>query len=174
MNILASAVGRYAAVGDPEAADAIIGHSFGTDISDSGVNGQLAKFILGIANGRPIIADLMLVNAFPKAKRNIAHVVDGPISNTFGQGVGTWGTLLEAKDFMDKNGYKLAMQVAHACHVGRVFMQAKKLDMASVVPPGLPRQFDSGSNKQRFTRSLPLWVLREVPGSIILRAQGKL
>jgi hypothetical protein len=173
MNIVKSAFGHYEAIGDPNEADVVIGHSFGTSTGESSVNRAIADYIVARADERPIIVDRMLVGEFPEGKDQVAHIVDGPITNTLGQGVGTWGVLVEAVPFMRKEGLKMALMVAQAHHIGRVAMQADKLGIDYVIPPDLPDVFDTGS-EQIFARSAALWVPREVLGSLVLRAQGKL
>ncbi|HKR82410.1 MAG TPA: hypothetical protein VJR27_05450 [Candidatus Saccharimonadales bacterium] len=86
---------------------------------------------------------------------------------------GSWGTLLEAMNFMDENNLGRPMQVGQAYHIGRIGMQADRLGMRSVIPDGLPRNFDR-SSAQIWTRSMALWAPREVLGSMVLRKQGKL
>ncbi len=56
---------------------------------------------------------------------------------------------------------------------GRVAMQARKQGIRAVVPAELPRQFVRDP-VQPWVGSLGLWVPREVFGSLVLRAQGKL
>ncbi|HSH55892.1 MAG TPA: hypothetical protein VK983_03635 [Candidatus Limnocylindrales bacterium] len=173
MNIVRSALGHYEAQGSPSDADVIVGHSFGTLISEGSANRALADFVLETADGRPIVADRMLVDAFPQKDEDVDYVVEGPISNGVGQGVGSWGTLKEAMVFMECEGLGTALMVTQAHHIGRVVMQADKLGISSIVPANLPNRFDPES-EQRWTRSLGMWVPREVLGSLVLRAQKKL
>jgi len=172
MNIVSSALGYYEVAGDPADADVVIGHSFGV-LGD--VNYGLARFIINHAEGRPIVADRMLVDVIEEldGETDIAHTVEGPVSNAAGKGVGTWGTLVEAKDFMEEQGLQRPLMVAQANHIGRVIMQAKKLGMDAIVPADLPNYFDATS-AQIWTRSLALWLPREVLGSAVLRLQKKL
>lgn len=171
MNIIQSALGNYEVTGLPSEGNCVVGHSFGTLTGPGSVNQLLAKYIDTYSDGRPIVADRMLVNAFDDT--DIDEVVEGQISNGIGQGVGTWGTLLGAKAFMDREGLSTALMVGQGCHIGRISMQAAKLDMATVIPDGLPRIFDPQS-EQRFTRSKTMWIPREVLGSVVLRLQKKL
>ncbi|HEX8762767.1 MAG TPA: hypothetical protein VF733_03325 [Candidatus Saccharimonadales bacterium] len=185
MNILRSALGRYEPMGFPEYADCVIGHSFGTNIGPAGVNAALAGVIAKHAQDKPIIVDEVLANAFSAdqrapdlivtAKTEEDVLVEERVSTTFGRGVGTWGTLLAAKDFMQENQLERPLMVAHAHHVGRIVMQGehKDMQMSSIVLGNLPRQFDRDS-AQWWTRSVALWLLREIPGAKMLRAQGKL
>lgn len=168
-----SAIGRYEVTGEVAQGDCVIGHSFGTSLKDGGVNAALADFILANVGDRPVIADRMLADAFPNGDNDVAHVVEGEISNGVGQGVGSWGTLLEAKDFMKLNGLESALMVGQAQHIGRVAMQAKKLRISTVIPKDLPRIFEPSSD-QRWTRSLGMWVPREIVGAVVLKAQKKL
>ncbi len=176
MEILRSALGRYEPVGNPTEVDCIIGHSFGTSIDPESPNGQLATFIteFNLDSGLHVIADRTLANAFYEDDQ-LTCIVDGPISNGVGQGVGTWGTFLEAVKFMKEQGLERPLLVAQAHHIGRVTMQARHPDIAldPVVPDCLPADFDTKSD-QLWTRSLPLWLMREIPGAYVLRRQGKL
>src|SRR4051812_6450018 len=98
MSILKCAFGHYEAVGNADETDCVIGHSFGTVTGEGSVNRSLADFIAANANTKPVIVDRMLANEIDEAK--LAHVVEGDISNSVGQGVGTWGVLVEAKSYM--------------------------------------------------------------------------
>ena len=173
MGIVSSAFGHYEIVGNPDDADVIIGNSFGTGTAPGDVNGLLAAYTLNCANGRPIVADRTLVDAFPHRDSNVSHVVEGDISTASGQGLGSWAILVEAQSYMAANELKRPLMIAQAYHIGRVAMQFKKLGMQPIVPSGLPRNFDTES-KQPWTRSLAMWVPREIIGSIVLRAQHKL
>ncbi len=173
MNIVKSALGRYEPIGNPQDADVIVGHSFGTMTSEDSTNRAIADFAMEAAEGRPIVADRMLVDAFPGKDEDVDFVVEGPISNGVGQGVGSWGTLVEAKAYMEQKDLRAALMVGQANHIGRVVMQAKKLGITSIVPANLPNRFDPQS-EQRWTRSMGMWLPREIIGSLVLRAQKKL
>lgn len=173
MNIVSSALGHYEVTGNPDNADIIIGHSFGTFVGEGSANRSIADFALQIADNRPIVADRMLVDEFPNRDEDVDFVVEGAISNGVGQGVGSWGTLAEAKAYMEREKLKSALLVGQTHHIGRVAMQARKLGIISIVPAGLPSNFDPESD-QRWTRTLILWLPREIIGSFVLRAQKKL
>lgn len=173
MNILESALGQYEITGNKTDADIIVGNSFGTSTHPLSPNGAIAQFILDNEHGQPIVVDRTLADAFPQS-RLLDIVVDGAVSNTVGSVGGSWGILLEAKEYMEEEGLTHPLMAAQAFHVGRVAMQATKLGMENiVVPKGLPRNFDVGS-EQPWTRSLAAWVPREVIGSFVLRRQGRL
>jgi hypothetical protein len=173
MNILESALGHYETRGRIEDADVIVGHSFGTLTGEGSVNRYLAERILDNRDGRPIVVDRNLANAFGSDADQIDYVVEGQASTAAGKGVGTWGTLVEAKDFMDEHGLERPLMIAQACHIGRVAMQAQKLHMDAVIPADLPASFDAAS-EQIWTRSKILWIPREVVGSLVLRYWGQL
>lgn len=173
MNILKSALGHYEAVGNAADADCVIGHSFGTLIGKGTANQDLADFILKNADGRPVIADAMLADSFPYGRSAVDFVAEGPISNLTASEGGSWNTLLFANSVMNNEGLSRPLMIAQAHHIGRVAMQAKKLGMESIVPENLPGTFDADSN-QIWTRSLAMWVPREVLGSFVLKKQGKL
>src|SRR5665213_1040526 len=113
-HILKSALGEYKPSGNPADADVLIGLYFGTVIGQGSVNGGLSDFILDNASGRPIVADRLLVEASPRGKLDVALAVDGVLTTKYGQGQGTWGTLLAAQGFMEENGLSRPMLVAQA------------------------------------------------------------
>ena len=156
----------------PEA-DSVIGHSFGTSIDESSVNAQLASQMLMHADGRPMIADRTLVNALPDGDNLMAHIVEGEATNIKAQGVGTWGTLVEAHHYMEENDLQHPLMIAQAYHIGRVIRQAAKLGIDSIVPEGLPTDFDKTSD-QIWTRSAALWIPFNALGSLLLKRRGQL
>jgi hypothetical protein len=173
MNIIKSALGDYEVRGTPTNADVIVGNSFGTSVHSESPNAAIAQFILANEEGQPLVVDRTLADAFPQS-RLLDVVMDGDVSNTTGTVGGSWGVLVEAKRYMDDNELYYPMMVAQAYHVGRVAMQAEKLGMSNIIiPDGLPRNFDTESG-QRWTRSLGLWVPREIIGSVVLKSKGHL
>jgi len=163
MSIVRSALGHYEASGNPAHAQLISGHSFGTQTGEHSVNRALAEKIAAWASERLIVVDEMLAKAFTRDMPKIHSVIEGEITDTQGNGLGTWGTLERTKRLMDGKGLETALLVAQAHHVGRVAMQAEKLGMHTVVPEGLPQGFEPMS-AQWWTRSQSLWVPREVAG----------
>jgi hypothetical protein len=154
-------------------ADCVIGHSFGTSTGRDSVNEQLAWSMLWQANGRPKIADRTLVEAMPGGDSRMAHIVEGDVTNIKAQGVGTWGTLVEAHQYMEEEGLSNPIMIAQAYHIGRVVRQAAKLGIASIVPKDLPEAFDKNS-EQIWTRSAYLWVPFNALGSLLLKRRGEL
>jgi hypothetical protein len=163
----------YKSCGDIAKADSIIGLSFGTVTEPGGVNAQLADLMLELADGRPMIADRMLVDAMPDGDALVSHVVEGPITNIKAQGLGTWGTFLSAQQYMQEKGLHSPLLVAQAYHVTRSARQAAKLGIQVIMPEGLPRQFDWRS-KQLWTKSVWLWIPCNTLGSLLLKQRGRL
>ena len=124
----------YKPSGNVADADCVIGFSFGTSIDPGSVNRQLALRMLSSAQGRPMIADRTLVNAMPSGGNQMVHVIEGEVTNAKTQGVGTWGTLVSARDFMEAHDLSKPIMIAQAYHVGRVVRQAARLSMPSIVP----------------------------------------
>ncbi|MGB4801002.1 MAG: hypothetical protein WBP03_05845 [Candidatus Saccharimonadales bacterium] len=156
----------------PEA-DSAIGHSFGTTVTEPSVNAQLAALMVVYANGRPMIADRTLVNALPNGDELVAHIVEGDVTNIKAQGVGTWGTLVEAHQYMEENDLHSPIMIAQAYHIDRVVKQAAKLGIRSIVPEDLPEDFDRTSD-QIWTRSAALWIPFNALGSLLLKKRGQL
>ena len=172
MNIIRALFGRYTPVGDPTQADCIMGHSFGTDISPQSVNRLLVDSMKRYANGRPIIADRMLVQADPEGEKVYAHIIDGEITKMDGQS-GTGRVLKNALGYMNEHSLSKPLMVAQQYHIDRVVRQASKLGLHSSVPPGLPEQFDKRA-KQFWTRN----KLRLIPFNLLayikLKVDGEL
>jgi hypothetical protein len=126
------------------------------------------------AKSRPMIADRTLVNALPKyLQLSVAHIVEGEVTNIKGQGVGTWGTLVSAQEYMEEHNLERPMMIAQAYHVDRVVRQAAKLGISSIVPRHLPHEFDRKS-EQIWTRSLALWLPFNALGSLVLKHRDQL
>lgn len=164
-NIVKAALGHTEAVGNPGAADVLMGHSFGTLIDSDSVNRALAESMLEHRDGRPMVADKMLADAFPFGAPKVDYIVEGQITNSFGRGVGTRGTLIAGKGFMETEGLTMALQIAEKHHIGRVAMQAAKLEIPSIIPAGLPEGFDPRSAQWQ-TRGQLSWLVWEVVGVV--------
>lgn len=172
MNVLKPLFGFYEAIGAPHEADCIMGHSFGTDTSQQSVNRQIVDTMKQYANGRPVIADRMLVRADPEGEKIYAHIIDGQITKMDGQS-GTGKALANAKAYMDKNGLTNPLMVAQRYHIDRVVRQARKLDIRSLVPAGLPGQFDRRS-KQFWTKNRAFFIPLNLFAYIKLKMDGEL
>ena len=122
----------YEVRGCIEKTDCVIGHSFGSSVDGGSVNHALAILMLEHAAGRPMIADRTLVDALPDGDNRMAHVVEGQRTNMKAEGVGTWGTLVAAKEYMDEYGLKSPLMIAQAYHISRVVRQAGKLGITSI------------------------------------------
>lgn len=183
MNIVTSALGRYekTRTGDRyDDFDCVIGNSFGTSTHEGSVNHTILAYCQWEAiDVKPLIVDRTLakVGFSPYGPSRIDHIVEGPVSNTTGGGVGTWGVLTEALAFMRRE-YGDAkplrpLLVGQANHTGRITMQARKLGMDPVTDVGMPTEFDRRSD-QFWTRNLAFWLPREILGSFILKKKGHL
>lgn len=164
----------YEVIGDVAQVDSVIGLSFGTSTGPASANRRLADFALGCADGRPLIADRTLVDAMPDGHVPVDHVVEGPVTDGRIHGVGTWGTLAEARTHMEERPLRLPVVVAQAHHGRRVVLQARRVGLADVVvSEGLPADFDPDS-QQIWTRSPAFWVPANTLGSLVLRWRGQL
>lgn len=167
-----SLFGFYETTGNPKEADCIMGHSFGTDTSEESVNRQLVDAMKQYANGRPIIADRMLIQADPEGEEVYAHIIDGQITKMDGQS-GTGRALASAKIYMDERGLTRPLMLAQRYHIDRVVRQAAKLGIRSVVPPGLPGQFDRRS-KQVWTKNRLFFIPLNLLAYIKIKMDGEL
>ena len=164
---------RYEAQGLIETADCVIGHSFGSSIDGNSVNRQLAEQMVSFADGKPMIADRTIVDALPVGDELMSHVVEGQRTNIKAEGVGTWGTLVSAKEYMEEHELHSPLMIAQAYHVTRVVRQAEKLGITSIVPEGLPTDFDKQS-EQIWTRSAILWIPFNGLGTLLLKKRGQI
>jgi len=188
MNIVSSAFGHYEAIGDPMTADCLLGHSFGRTPEEGGVNQTLATMMIdqqarledmsGVTV--PIMADVTLIDACRDSNYGSPYLVimgeSDEISNTLGTKGGTWDILVAQQQYMQENDLIRPAMYGHACHIGRVARQAKKVPgmPEMIIPEGLPRHFDA-SSEQPHTRSLMRFAPREIIGSlVVLRAKGQL
>jgi len=174
MNVIrATLTGTYEVIGNPMNADCVIGQSFGASEHGPGAaNIHLASFILDNCQGRPLILQSEIADAVMGAAP-VACVVQGKPSTAGGGELDSWRVLEEAADYMKQNQFSRPLLVAHAYHVGRVAMQAKRQGLEPIVPPGLPRAFDAKST-QPWTRNPRSWAAREIPGLAYLRFKGRL
>ena len=167
--------GRYRPQGALEQAEAVVIPEFATPPFEGAgdVNTALAAFALYektfwclpiVTNSRSANAIRQLEPDFP-----IYHEFSSVSSDMIGRGTGTYGELMQVRDL----GIKSPLIIAHAHHVGRVALQAKKLGMDPVVPEGLPRMFEKDSS-QPWTRSPGLWAIRELLGAPVLYLRGQL
>lgn len=170
MQFIKAVSGRYAVAGNPAKADCIMGHSFGTDTSIHSVNRKIAELMHQYADGRPLIADRHIVLADPNGEKAYAHVIDGQITQMDGQS-GTGKALLNAQAYMAQHSLKRPLMIAQRYHIDRVVKQAHKLGISSIVPGGLPSQFDKNS-KQVWTRSLWLFIPANLLAYIKLKIDG--
>lgn len=167
--------GNYVPRGDIRQADCIIGCLYGSQPGAFWglVNEASAAFIANQAASRYL--PLLLA-------KNIARPLQakfgGPVPalvfrdeasslTTTDSQQGTKGELLQACEYMEANGLKSPALVGQAYHVGRIALQAERLDMQPIVPAGLPDIFDPGS-AQPWTQGPAAWALREAVGVPIL------
>lgn len=171
MGVVSSALGNYEIVGDPSEGDSVMGVSFGT----GAVNDLIARQVVDYGVGKPKILDVMVGEHYPEAWRSdgMVEVIETEIVNAAMTKGGMWNVLEIANDYMRDNDLSRLVIVGHACHIGRVAMQAQKLGMNVIVPSGLPRQFDRDS-QQFWTRSKGIWVPAELAAAYKLRKRGQL
>lgn len=166
--------GRYDAIGDPADADCVIGHSFGTRPDGPGpVNELLARFILERTNEQlPLLLQEEVADALGALSRRPVLAIRGEASTTVGSKLDSWDVFRRARPFLDERGLGRPLLVAQAFHVRRVAWQAARQGLHTIVPAGLPRDFDPDST-QPWTRHAALWVPREIVGLTYLRVRGR-
>lgn len=167
--------GDYHSKGDLTNADCIVVHTFGS--GPGGMAGQTNEALMQYAvDLRQQLGDLALIATRETAQampEHPTHILDGDLANWVGQGTGTWGELLQARDIMIAENLSRPILVAHSYHIGRVANQAVKLSIDPIIPEGLPSVFDPKST-QTWTRNSFQWAVRTAPGNIVLALQGRL
>ncbi len=163
--------GRYEPRGDIASADVVIGHSFGIGEDDQpgASNIALADFINEHYAHLPVLAHKSIAVALDVEP---AALLDGEITNMRGKGLGTRGELLQARDYMKREGLRNALLVGQAFHIGRVAWQACMLNMDVIIPEDLPTIFDPES-QQRWTRNRVSWRFREALAAPVLRYEER-
>lgn len=159
----------------PEA-DCVMAHSFGTSLDPGSPNSRIANTMSMLSDGRPMMADRTVVDAVPSLEPQMAHIVDGAVTNFKNgrpEGIGTWGTLVSCLDYMRAHDLERPLMVAQAYHVGRVMRQAKKLGIDALQAVNLPVNFDTKSD-QIWTRSYALWVPYNALASLVLKRRSQL
>jgi hypothetical protein len=101
----------------------------------------------------------------------VVHVFSGTSADNRGENLGTYGELEQYKEYADNAGYERPALITSGYNVGNIVRQAGKLGIANViVPPNLPRSFDSRS-PQIWTRNRILWSVFALPrvGALALK-----
>lgn len=165
----------YEIIGDVREADSIIGQSFGARVDEPGlVNEHLAEYIIEQLPPHLIRALQQEISmAMQDRGRVVEHTIQGDPSTALGAQLDSFGLLTEARDWLFENGYQRPVLVGHAHQMGRLILQARKLEIDIVTTPGLPQQYDPQST-QFWTRNPALWTVREALGKPYLKAVGKL
>lgn len=173
--MLSAITGNYETLGNPAEADCVIGQSFGAAEHGPGyVNELLAGYIIDKAeDGLPLLLQSEIANSLASESRKPSLIIGGNPSTYIGGELDSWAVLLRARAYMEEHDLYRPLLVAQAFHVGRVSLQALKQGMEPIIPPGLPRQFDSES-AQFWTRSQRLWVPRELVGLAYLKARNRM
>lgn len=169
--------GEYEPRGDEREADCVLAHEFAVAKQGPGsVNRELARFVLSKYAGEyPLLLAHRIADALEGLDPyiSVAHRFTGESATLTGQHTGSWGELEQAAAYMRAHDLHHPILVAQAFHVGRVALQAEKIGLDPIVPPGLPRRFDRRS-VQPWTRNRALWAIREFPGAYVLKRRGQL
>lgn len=170
-------LGGYQPSPDYKLYDSVIGNSYGTFTSRESVNARIRHYAdeMGRQAGCPVFMDGLLAETTSQLRTtpDPALVYGGPFPNALGIGGGSFGYLEFALERMYELGLSRPLLVAHSYHVGRLAIQARKLGVNPLLPPGLPRQFDA-KLVQAWTLSPALWLPHELVGAVVLKMQGKL
>ncbi|MDB5166614.1 MAG: hypothetical protein JWM37_686 [Candidatus Saccharibacteria bacterium] len=157
------------------AANNVIGHEFAAAPDGLGaLNIALAE------NLAENFADkqLYIAHSISKALKIVAPEISPsgiflPVSSdtTASEG-GTWSELIQYKEMTGESDLSPIL-FAQAYHIGRVSLQAKKAKLNPLLPPDMPKQFDTDSI-QWWCRGPLRWGIRELPGALVLRHRGHL
>ena len=173
MNHLRVAItGNCVPTGNPAEADCVQVHSFGKGY----VNRVLAFRALELANDKAtIMADRNVTEELNDISFPCGIALAGEIGNgiTDWRPPGTWEALMEMRRIMNSRGWEHPILIAHAHHVGRITLQAKKLGMDPIVPTGLPHGFDNDS-KQIWAQRRIFWIPYEFAATMKLKLADQL
>jgi len=173
--------GAYHARGNPLEADALIGCAFAQPASEGQfwglANEDLAAFIsrLGIMRRVPLLLDRNIARALERKFRGPepALTFTGEASALTSLNRGTKGELAQSLAYLEAHDLRRPVIVGQAHHIGRIALQAERLGMEPIIPPGLPDRFDPGS-VQPWPHGPVAWAIREAIGLPVLHLTGKL
>ncbi len=148
---------------DFNAADCVIGLSFGYQLDQSGsiqpglVNARLAAYIAGKFGDKHCILQHEIADALEKSHSSTPALTIRSRSHEY---LDTRQVLLQAKDYMSEHNLQVAIIVAQSRHIPRIKALCKRLGISAVFPPDLPNAWDSRS-AQWWIRASGFWNLRE-------------
>jgi hypothetical protein len=140
------------------------------------VNEALAQFVTERYANLPTFMSPTVAEAMEIADPDFVpeEVFKGKISaGTLALSGGSWQEMSQAKQMLAERGLSHPILVGQAFHVGRVALQARKLGLDTLLPPGLPKSFDPSSS-QWWCRNRAFWPCRELPGRIYLYLKGQI
>jgi hypothetical protein len=180
MNLMrATITGEYPQIGEPGDADSYFAVSFGTDTTAETVNAEIKQRSYDAADSSWLIMERTLVDSYPHTTPEPDHIIEGPVSNLKGEGLGTYGVAIDGLRFMKTRGLYRPQIMAQAHHAPRVYAQlilaAEVLDMKvqPILLTNLPRKFDPES-EQPWTRSKAKWTAFAPFIMMALKRRGQL
>lgn len=154
--------GNYPVIGDINEADCVGAHAFGLDMGPDSVNAHLARIAneYGAHLDVPVMMEADVANVHAQTPPTPDFVVSvGATANMTGR-IGAYGALQQFKEFMKEHDLHRPILVGHAHHIGRVAVQARKLELNPIIPAGMPRMFNS-QDEQKWVRNRRNWVTYE-------------
>jgi hypothetical protein len=166
---------KYLPRGEVNSADCVLVAEFGIGQNDTAgaVNERLVEFALTEFPGLPTIMNERLrevADSHSHAAQLIS--VEGGTEHVLGR-VGTFGELITARDYMQRNRLGSLALVGQAFHISRIQRQAEMLEINTIVPAGLPAMFDRQST-QWWTRNRHAWRVYEAMAVTVLVRRGQL
>lgn len=169
--------GRYKLRGTLEAADSIVGLSFGMRCDEAGKicepdpsNAALARFIEHLDKQRNLPKYLQHEITEHLKNPGIEHVKLNVTRSKRRKQLylDTFEVLRQAKIELQRDNKTKPVIVAHAFHVPRVEAIARHMGFETVVLPGLPRVWD-GKSSQIWTKNYLFWIFREFPALVLYK-----
>ncbi|MCL2371156.1 hypothetical protein FWC63_00200 [Candidatus Saccharibacteria bacterium] len=159
----------------------IVVFDFGLEDNESSTNAELAKFILDLPDlaKRKIYAQTITYNLLAKSGKiptHNLHELPSKGARSLGQADsdGNPGDSYQNWEVASGliSGADTVVVIAQKYHAGRVEWQGQLFGFHPLLPPGLPSTF-SRRDPQFWVRNLFFWLIREIPGRIVLRAKRK-
>jgi len=152
----------YIAHGNDEAADCVLGFSFGYIDGESGPlpgksNEQLARFIERRFPTTPLILQFEIVDAL---KIRTPDMIIRESRNK-GEYLNSYEIALQALDFMKQKGWNKIAVVTHPAMEARNDAMCAKLGMTTIAPTGLEAIEYDPDSAQSWTRNPKSWWQRE-------------
>jgi len=158
-----ASTGDYLQHGSASGTDCVIAFAFGYrqvggHIEPGSSNQQIAGHIIEAYFRLPKIVQHEIADALPPTARAVYRIEQ---HRQPGEYLDTREVAVQAKDIMDRHGWKKAIIIAHPYHLPLADATCQKLGIATVAPSGLSAIGFDPDSAQDWTRDPAAWTTHE-------------